>query len=178
MTVLRIHEYPHPMLATVAKKIANEEFGSDGLHAMALDLADTAAVHSALGLAAVQCGIDAALFVMRTETNYVAICNPEIITHDEWSIEREGCLSFRSVHWPMRAPAKIAMRFRSEDGAAHEGSATGLDARCFFHESEHLLGRTMVHPSRMPRMQRDLFLRAVRKVWPASPFAAERRTRT
>ncbi|MBL4591679.1 MAG: peptide deformylase [Phycisphaerales bacterium] len=70
-----------------------------------------------------------------------AFLNPEIIEYSK-DLEpyEEGCLSLPGIRGDVRRPTSIIMRATLMDGSVKEFAATGLLARCWQHEIDHLDG--------------------------------------
>ncbi len=94
------------------------------------------------GLAAPQVGISLAFFIIRMGTGKDGtwtVINPVICMRAGWEEVEEGCLT-----WPGRTkrigrPTSVtAVRQLSMSRISH--TFTGLDARCFLHEYDHLQG--------------------------------------
>lgn len=97
-----------------------------------------------IGLAANQAGIDARLFVMFVDREAFHCFNPEIISSsDEQESRKEGCLSFPGETCEVTRPKAILARFANARGQYQEREFTGMAARCFQHELDHLNGITM-----------------------------------
>ena len=99
-----------------------------------------------LGLAANQVGLDAQIFVMRPTahaeiTKPFAVINPEIIEVSNEVIEnKEGCLSHIGLILSIKRPSKIVAQFLDIDEKECIIELSGIDARCFLHEYDHLNG--------------------------------------
>ncbi len=131
------------------------------------DLRDTLKRAKGLGLSAVQIGVLKRVFIVDlstidlTETLRVFI-NPEIIaTSDEVELE-EGCLSFPGIYQKITRPAKVTVRATDLDGKEFEITGTGMAARAFLHEYDHLEGRLFV--DRMSPITRTLLSGRLRKL--------------
>lgn len=97
-----------------------------------------------IGLAANQAGINARLFVMFVDREAFHCFNPEIITASDGEVTmREGCLSYPGEVCEIARPKTIRVRFANARGQYQEREFTGLAARCFQHELDHLNGTTM-----------------------------------
>lgn len=97
-----------------------------------------------IGLAANQAGYDQRLFVMHVDKEAFHCFNPEIITHSQDLVAMtEGCLSFPGERCEIIRPLTILTRFANSRGQYQEREFTGLAARCFQHELDHLNGVTM-----------------------------------
>jgi len=97
-----------------------------------------------IGLAANQVGIDLRLFVMFVNQEAFHCFNPEIISSSqEIEVASEGCLSFPGEDCKVPRHNSIMVRFANARGLYQERVFTGLAARCFQHELDHLNGITM-----------------------------------
>lgn len=97
-----------------------------------------------IGLAANQAGINLRLFVMNIEDRYFHCFNPSILGFSETLLNyNEGCLSFPGENCSILRPESIMVRYYSANGQMTEEILSGLAARCFQHELDHLNGVTM-----------------------------------
>jgi peptide deformylase len=100
--------------------------------------------NNAIGLAANQIGLRDRVLVMGIEDQLWGCVNPEIISLDNDCNEfAEGCLSFPGETVTITRPKSVNIRFQTADGQWKEQQLTGLPARCFLHELDHLNGVTM-----------------------------------
>lgn len=96
-----------------------------------------------IGLASPQIGSSYDMFVMgHSQLGYMGVYKPEIIEFgDELVSIEEGCLSFPLLYLHVTRAAKIKVRYTKNDGKTIvETWMDGMDARCFQHEMEHLMG--------------------------------------
>lgn len=112
------------------------------LHQLLDDMADTLTEAHGAGLAAPQVGVlRRACLVMDEETEeYLELINPEIIDQRGEQTGLEGCLSVPNKWGIVTRPAWVRVRAQDRDGAWFEVEGTGMNARCFCHEIEHLDG--------------------------------------
>lgn len=97
-----------------------------------------------IGLAAPQIGISKRVFVMEIENMIRACFNPEILELSQNTLEfDEGCLSFKGDSCTITRPAEISVRYQNYRGDWYTERLSGLGARCFQHEIDHLDGITM-----------------------------------
>lgn len=107
-------------------------------------MAEIAMAHRGIGLAAPQIGVMRRLFIMRVQSGWAAIINPEIAeTAPEHAIEREGCLTWPGMFLRIERPRGVRARWHGPDGNTYAGTFLGIEARCFLHEFDHLEGRTL-----------------------------------
>lgn len=135
------------------------EFNSR-LHQLLDDMAETLEQANGVGLAAPQVGIlRRAVIVIETnvpegEDEYVIeLINPEIIESSGEQNGPEGCLSVPGEFGLVKRPMNVKVRAQNRFGEWFEVEGTGLTARCFCHELDHLEG--IVFTSKCERMLDD-----------------------
>lgn len=70
-----------------------------------------------------------------------AFLNPVILHHDDHTIwYNEGCLSIPGIYEDVIRPEKVEVRYRDLNFDWKEETLTGLEARIFQHEYDHLQG--------------------------------------
>lgn len=108
-----------------------------------------------VGLSANQVGVNVKMFVMGHGDTTYAIFNPEIISvsKEEVSLD-EGCLSFPGVYVKVMRPVSAVVRFQNIKGEWREETLTGLTARIFLHEYDHMEGKTF--KDRVSKLKWDL----------------------
>jgi len=95
------------------------------------------------GLAANQVGLTKRVFIIHLEnsTEPFAMFNPKVVS--EGSIDQtaeEGCLSFPNLWLSVKRPQSIDVEYLDKAGKECKITLTGIDARCFLHELDHLNG--------------------------------------
>lgn len=132
----------------------------DRLHTLLDDMRDTLMQADGVGLAAPQVGVlRRAVIVLETnvpegEQPYVIeLINPEIVESSGEQCGPEGCLSVPGRYGLVERPMAVTVRAQDRDGNSFEAKGTGLTARCFCHEIDHLDG--VVFTSRAERMLTD-----------------------
>ena len=100
--------------------------------------------YDGVGLSANQIGISERVFIMvlNMETEETITCfNPRIIKrYDENVYFEEGCLSFPDEIINVERPDKIVVKYEDEDKKDHKIKLSGMAARVFLHEFDHLEG--------------------------------------
>lgn len=96
--------------------------------------------NNGIGLAAPQIGINKRLFVMGNEAKLFACINPEIIEGHGEIMDKEGCLSFPELWLNVKRFETIKVRYQNAMGRLIETEFSGLIARVFQHERDHLDG--------------------------------------
>lgn len=96
---------------------------------------------SGIGLAANQIGLNLSLFVAKTERKLHAVFNPKLVwaSKEEDEME-EGCLSIPKTYGIVRRPVAVRVEAQDAKGKKIEFAPTGLLARVFQHEMDHLNG--------------------------------------
>lgn len=107
------------------------------------DLFATLVEHGGVGLAAPQCGIMKRIFVMGNFQKMTACINPVIMdASTDLKVDVEGCLSFPGLWLKVRRPENIVVQYHNIDGELVQEDLSGLAARVFLHELDHLFGIT------------------------------------
>jgi peptide deformylase len=103
-------------------------------------LVETCKLHKGYGLSANQCGFKHRVFVMGAEDDYVAFFNPKIISDSGEVHMAEGCLSFPFLGLHITRPAIVEVEYQDFNGVVRTTKFSGVSARCFQHELDHLNG--------------------------------------
>ena len=96
-----------------------------------------------IGLAANQVGLLKRVFTikLKNQEQPFAMFNPEVISESkELQDNEEGCLSFPDLWLGVKRPKQIEAKYLDKDGKECTITLTGIDARCFLHELDHLNG--------------------------------------
>ena len=104
------------------------------------DMADTMYKAEGVGLAGPQVGILRRVVVIDVGDGLVELINPEIIAQEGSQCGREGCLSLPERYGAVKRPNRVKVRAQDRNGNTFEVEGTGLTARCFCHEIDHLDG--------------------------------------
>lgn len=144
------------------------EFGVDG-DAVALEKAmcDFMVENHGIGLAANQIGLTKRVFVMGSYSiegfpEPFAAFNPRIINASkEEELMKEGCLSYPGLWLSIKRPSVIEVEYQDSLGNVHEVAMSGLIARCFQHELDHLNGVCFVDI--VSPMKLQLAMKKIRK---------------
>ena len=115
-------------------------------NAFASSLVETCIKHKGLGLSANQCGFPYRVFVAGAEDNYVAYFNPKVtVMSSEETLADEGCLSFPNLFLKVYRPNMIGVEYQDFNGETHTATFSGMTARIFMHELDHMNGITFTH---------------------------------
>lgn len=105
------------------------------------DMVETMRNADGCGLAAPQVGVLRRIAVVEVEPGEVyELINPRIIARAGVQEETEGCLSLPGKWGTTRRPMHVTVRCTNRDGETVEYSGSGLLARAFCHEIDHLDG--------------------------------------
>jgi peptide deformylase len=131
------------------------------------DLIETMYAAPGIGLAAPQVGVPLRIFVVdvsvgRDPAGLIVMINPEFVERDGLQLEEEGCLSVPGFNATVVRPARAVVRGLDRRGQTYEHEGTGLLARAFQHEFDHLDGTLFV--DRLRGIKRDLIVRKIKKL--------------
>ena len=158
------------------------EFG-DELHELVRDMFATMRAAEGVGLAATQVGVGVSVFIYECpdaddRVQRGVVCNPVVELprgkDRNLDITEEGCLSWPGGYSGVPRPDKAICRGQDAHGKEIELLGTGLLARCFQHETDHLNG-TVFGDRISDRSRRKLdaqvadLARRYPEDWPISP---------
>ena len=129
------------------------------------ELVDAMWSYSGLGISANQIGHNYRVFAMRGDTKKDSIVcfNPEIKDFSpEMNTMEEGCLSLPDVFARVVRPAHVAISYLDQDGKEEGQLASGMTARVFQHELDHLDGILFV--DRLSKLSRERAFEKARKI--------------
>lgn len=135
--------YPDPILKKRAAAIADitpeiKELGGR--------MAETLQKYQGVGLAGPQVGVSLRVIVVQDGDKAIVCVNPEITRQSkETAIEEEGCLSIPTIFLLIRRPVSITVTYRDLNGERVKRNVTGLTARIFQHEIDHLNGILIIN---------------------------------
>ena len=156
-------------------------YGAGGLHEPASNVGDitpdiqqliddmiqTMYAAPGIGLAATQIGVPLRIFVVdlsvgRNPSDLITFINPEFVEREGMQLEEEGCLSLPGFTATVARPHRAIVKGLDRDGNEQRLEGTGLLARAFQHEMDHLDG--MVFVDRLRGLQKDLIVRKIKKL--------------
>ena len=130
----------HPLLLTALPEITAETEPESRPELLA-NMVETMKHYGGIGLSANQCGIPIRMFVFGDNENYVPCFNPRIIeTGGELIPIEEGCLTYPGLFVKIFRPDMVTATFEDENRELHKEPFTGLMARVFLHEMDHMDG--------------------------------------
>jgi peptide deformylase len=131
------------------------------------DMIETMYAAPGIGLAAPQVGVALRIFVIdlsvgRDPNGLITMINPVFAERDGMQLEDEGCLSLPGFNATVARPQRVVVRGLDRQGQEQTREGTGLLARAFQHEMDHLDGTLFV--DRLRGIKRDLIVRKIRKL--------------
>lgn len=109
------------------------------------DMAQTMRAADGCGLAAPQVGVLKRIVVVETEPgNLIELINPKIIAYSGEQTGEEGCLSVPGRSGVVTRPMHVTVRALNRDGETVDITGSGLTARAFCHELDHLDGKLYI----------------------------------
>ncbi len=131
------------------------------------DMVDTMYAAPGIGLAATQVGVPLRVFVVdlsvgRDPSGLIVMVNPEFVSREGTQLQEEGCLSLPGFNATVLRPARTRLRGLNRYGKPQECEASGLLARAFQHEMDHLDGRLFV--DRLRGIKREVIVRRIQKL--------------
>jgi peptide deformylase len=137
------------------------------IHQLIDDMVATMYAAPGVGLAAPQIGVSLRIIVVDVTVgqragSLMTFINPEFVSRDGMQLEEEGCLSVPGFTATVARPARVTVKGLNRDGAESVVEGTGLMARAFQHEMDHLDGTLFI--DRLRGIQRDVIVRKIRKL--------------
>ena len=130
---------------SLGKKCREVTAFNQRLHQLLDDMAETMHEANGCGLAAPQVGVLRRIVVVEVEEgNLIEMINPTIIAFAGEQYEEEGCLSLPEKWLYTKRPMHVTVRALNRNGETFEVSGSGLLARAFCHELDHLDGKLMI----------------------------------
>lgn len=137
MAILPISKEGDPVLRLKAKPV---ERVTKRIRKLIRDMAQTMYDAPGVGLAAPQVGCSERIIVIDIGEGLIALINPEITEIHGSERDVEGCLSVPGVSGYVTRAAKVSVKGLDEDGKPVKHDGSGLLARAFQHEIDHLNG--------------------------------------
>jgi peptide deformylase len=122
----------------------------------ASSLVESCIKYNGYGLSANQCGFKYRVFVMGAGENYVAHFNPKVVAEYGTVHMAEGCLSFPLLALSITRPAAIDVEYQDFNGEIKKAHYTGISARCFLHELDHMNGIVYTNRAKPMALQQGM----------------------
>jgi len=139
----------------------------DELHRLIDDMIETMYAAPGIGLAAPQVGVLLRVVVVdlsvgRDRAQLITLVNPEFVQREGTQLEEEGCLSVPGFNATVLRPSRVVIQGLDREENLQTFEGTGLLARAFQHEMDHLDGRLFV--DRLRGIKRDVIVRKIQKL--------------
>ena len=109
------------------------------------DMAETMRAANGVGLAAPQVGVLRRIVVIEAEEGQlIELINPKIIAYSGEQESEEGCLSVPGRWGITRRPMHVTVRALNRKGETFDITGSGLLAKAFCHELDHLDGKLYI----------------------------------
>ena len=149
--VLAVAQRGEGILTLKAATVANSEFNSDWLTALASAMQATMLVRNGVGIAAPQVYVSKRVIIVASRANLrypdaadmpaVVMVNPEILEKsDNTILGEEGCLSVPDERGMVARAEMVKVRYFTLEGEQIETVFHGFPARIVQHEIDHLDG--------------------------------------
>ncbi len=126
---------------TILRKNSREvEKFDDRLFQLLDDMADTMYAADGVGLAAVQVGVLRRVVIIDIGEGLIELINPEIVEEEGIQCDVEGCLSLPGKQAYTMRPMTVTVKAQNRNGNWCVYKGTGLKAKAFCHEIDHLDG--------------------------------------
>ena len=126
--------------AILRKKSRVVENFDDRLFELLNDMAETMYAADGVGLAAVQVGVLRRVVVIDIGEGLMELINPEILEVEGVQCDVEGCLSLPGKQAYTMRPMTVKVKAQNRDGNWCVYKGSGLKAKAFCHEIDHLDG--------------------------------------
>jgi peptide deformylase len=152
----RLHQVAQPVLAITQET-----------QSIIDDMIETMYAAPGIGVAATQIGVPLRIFVVDLSVGQASgelfvFLNPILVSREGMQTEEEGCLSVPGFNATVVRPQRTVVRGLDREGRERTVEGTGLLARAFDHEMDHLDGTVFV--DRLRGIKRDLILRRIQKL--------------
>ncbi len=144
MPVRKIIQRGDPVLNKKAHPVTSFD---EKLHTLLDEMKETLDRADGVGLAAPQLGLlRRVVLVLDTndDNKPIELVNPRIIASSGEERGVEGCLSVAGLYGYVTRPTEVTVEAQDRYGKTFTVTGTGLTARCFCHELDHLEGHLFV----------------------------------
>jgi peptide deformylase len=173
MAIRPIVKWGHPVLHEPSRRV--ETIDAE-IRRLVADMIDTMWAAPGIGLAAPQIGVPLRVIVVdlsvgEDKAQLISLLNPEYLEKDGEQKHDEGCLSIPGFGGSPVRPARVVVEGLDLEGTGRRYEGTGLLARAFCHEIDHIDGLLFV--DRLSPLKRDLMKRKLRKKARAGDWSEE-----
>lgn len=164
MALLKLYEYPHPVLKQKTEKVEKVDAK---IQKLLDDMLETMYASNGCGLAAPQIGVSKKIVVVDIahedeEANPIYMVNPEIIWKSEEKVcGEEGCLSVPGQRADVERHASVKVKYLDYNGKEQAMLAEDFLAIAIQHELDHLDG--VLYIDHLSRLKRQMLLKKLEK---------------
>ena len=142
MAKLKILKVGDPTLRKVCRPV---DTVTPRIRTLLDDMIETMRAADGVGLAAPQVGVLRRVVVIETPDEcLVELINPKIIAFSGEQESEEGCLSVPGRWGTTRRPMHVTVRAMNRQGETFDVTGSGLLAKAFCHEIDHLDGKLYI----------------------------------
>lgn len=139
--ILEILKHPNPKLKEKSLEITPEMISDPEFKEFVQNMKQTMIKKDGIGLAAPQVDRLIRVIVINIDSMSQAFINPKITKKSlRKNIMEEGCLSIPGVYKNVKRSNSVSVEYLDMDGKKHKIKTSGLPARVFQHEIDHLDG--------------------------------------
>lgn len=158
MAILDMRLYGDPVLRRQAEPVTAV---TREIETLFDDMVETMYDHVGIGLAAPQVGIGLRIFTLDDRGTARVLMNPVIVEQGSRVAGEEGCLSLPGFFADVERAEWVVIEAQDRAGAPVRQRASGLLARVFQHEVDHLHGILFI--DRLDKVARDRIKRRIKK---------------
>ncbi|MGH7263337.1 MAG: peptide deformylase [Candidatus Rokuibacteriota bacterium] len=159
MAILSVRLYGDPVLRRRAEPVGAV---TPEIQQLLDDMVETMYDQAGIGLAAPQVGIGLRLLALEEGSGVArAYLNPAIVDQGGQVTEEEGCLSLPGIFADVTRAEWVDVEARDRSGEPIRRRASGLLARVFQHEIDHLDGVLFI--DRLDKVSRDRIKRQIKR---------------
>ena len=138
---LPLYDDKHPMLSKEIPEYPTQSLPNQAMDTLVKRLRMTMKKFGGIGLSANQCGVFERVFIIGTDDFEMVCINAKVTKVSENMVkDNEGCLSFPGLYIKIPRNETIDVEYTTEKGEVKKQTLTGVTARCFLHEYDHMFG--------------------------------------
>ena len=147
MAKLKIVKVGDPTLRKVCRPV---DAVTPRINTLLDDMIETMRDADGVGLAAPQVGVLRRVVVIETpDEGLIELINPKIIAYSGEQEGDEGCLSIPGRWGVTKRPMHVTVRAMNREGKTFDITGSGLLAKAFCHEIDHLDGKLYIDIAKM-----------------------------
>ena len=147
MAKLKIVKVGDPTLRKVCRPV---DAVTPRINTLLDDMIETMRDADGVGLAAPQVGVLRRVVVIETpDEGLIELINPKIIAYSGEQEGDEGCLSIPGRWGITKRPMHVTVRAMNREGKTFDITGSGLLAKAFCHEIDHLDGKLYIDIAKM-----------------------------